>query len=159
MNSIKVEKALTQGAVDFLTANTSINTVGQGTIENLPTITSNDISWDNDNFDPQGKKLWASVFYVPNIPEGRTVGPRGIDEITGFMQIDFNLPPADGKGVCLAWEHKARIFFHPGRVFTHDGQSVLIISTGMGQGRIIERSYRRSLTISFRSHLNRIEVS
>lgn len=157
MNDTKIRKALIAGAKEFLTAATSIDTV-QGTVTGLPTLSADAVGWENRSFDPAGKDPWASVFYRPNIPEGRTIGQSGFDQITGFMQIDFNIAPGQGEKPLIDWEEKARIYFHPGRFFVNEGQSVLVISSGMSQGRHVENFYRKSITVSFRGHLKRSEV-
>lgn len=158
MNDTKIRKALIAGAKEFLTAAESIDTT-TGTISGLPIIPANSVAWENRKFDDiGGKDPWASVFYRPNIPQGRTVGQRGMDQIVGFMQIDFNVTPDSGEKVLIDWEEKARIYFHPGRFFVYEGQSVLVVSSGMSQGRHVENFYRKSVTVSFRGHLKRNEV-
>jgi hypothetical protein len=158
MGVVETRKALIGAAKDFLTANDSIQTA-EGLVTGLPTLSADDIGWENRLFQPEGKNPWASVFYRPNIPAGRTVGQRGYDQITGFVQIDFNIAPSKGTKILTDWEDKARIFFHPGRFFTYSGQGVLITSCGMSTGRHTENFYRKSLTVAFRSHIKRQEVT
>ena len=157
MNDTKIRKALIAGAKEFLTAAASIDTT-QGTVAGLPTLPGGSIGWENRSFDPAGRDSWASVFYRPNIPEGRTVGQGGFDQITGFIQIDLNVAPDTGEKTHIDWGEKARIYFHPGRFFVYEGQSVLVISSGMSQGRHVENFYRKSITVAFRGHLKRNEV-
>jgi hypothetical protein len=159
VNDENVRKALVGAASDFLTTLETISTVAEGDISGLPIITVDSISWENRDFDPRARALWASVFFVPNTPESRTIGNGGYDDMTGFLQIDFNISAGKGIGILMEWERKARIFFHPGRSFSNGGQSALIVATGMGQGRIVQNYYRKSLTISFRSQLKRYEVN
>lgn len=157
MNDTKIRKALIAGAKEFLTAAASINTK-QGTVDNLPTLPEDSVGWENRAFDPAGKDPWASVFYRPNTPEARTIGPGGFDQATGFIQIDLNVSPGKGEGPHIDWEEKARIYFHPGRFFVYDGQSVLVVSSGMSEGRHVENFYRKSITVAFRGHIKRNEV-
>lgn len=157
MNDTKIRKALIAAAKEFLTAASSIDTT-QGTVSGLPTISINSIGWENRSFDPVGKDPWASVFYRPNIPDARTIGPGGFDQATGFMQIDLNTAPGRGEKKLIDWEEKARIYFHPGRFFISGGQSVLVSSCGMSQGRHVENFYRKSITVAFRGHIKRNEV-
>ena len=157
MSSVNTRKALISGAESFLTANETISTAS-GAISGLPVIDAGSIAWENVKFSVGAKDPWASVFYKPNTPEGRTVGQRGYDEINGFIQIDFNTAMDKGEGALLAWEEKARIFFHAGRVLSYGGQNVLVISAGMSEGRQIDNFYRKSLTVAFRGHLKRVEV-
>lgn len=157
MSDIDIRKALIVAAEEFLTANASIDTA-EGSIVGLPTMDAGSIAWENREFDPKGKNPWASVFYAPNTPQARTIGPRGYDQQSGFIQIDFNVAPDEGEKILLDWEEKARIYFHGGRFFTSNGQSVLVISSGMSEGRHVENFYRKSLTVTFRGHLKRNEV-
>ena len=158
MSTVKAKKALIAAAKDFLVNNSSIDTVGQGTISGLPTISADSISWENRTFKPEGKEPWASVTYNPVIPAGRTVGQRGYDQLTGFIQIDFNIAPSKGTKILTDWEEKGRIYFHSGRSFIYGGQSVIITSCGMSAGRHVENFYRKSLTVAFRSQIKRNEV-
>lgn len=157
MNDTKIRKALIAGAEEFLTAAASIDTT-EGTVTGLPTLPGESIGWENRVFESIGKDPWASVFYRPNTPEARTIGPGGSDQATGFIQIDLNVPPGQGEGLLIDWEEKARIYFHPGRFFVYGGQSVLVVSSGMSEGRHVENFYRKSITVSFRGHLKRNEV-
>lgn len=157
MNDTKIRKALIAAAKEFLTAAVSIDTT-KGTVADLPTLLEAAIGWENRSFSPHGKNTWASVFYQPNIPQGRTVGQGGFDDLNGFLQIDFNVAPGIGESAHMAWEEKARIYFHPGRAFAYEGHSVLVTACGMSQGRHVENFYRKSLTVAFRGHLKRNEV-
>jgi len=158
MSVVDTRKALITAAKDFLTANASIDVEGEGTITGLPTLPDDSVSWENRIFEPEGKEPWASVFYGPNIPAARTIGPRGYDQITGFLQIDFNIAPSKGTKILTDWEKKGRIYFHPGRFFTYSNHGVIVVSCGMSAGRHVDNFYRKSLTVAFRSHIKRNEV-
>lgn len=142
------------GAKEFLTGSTEIET-RRGVATGLPSLSLDQIQWENKKFDPQGKDVWAGVYYRPNQPQAHTIGPQGFDRVNGFLQIDINVPVDSGEAVQLAWEEKANIFFHAGRFFTFESESVIVTSNGMSQGRIVDVHYRKSLTVAFRSHLKR----
>lgn len=158
INDNKVRAALIQAAEDFLTANATISTT-EGDVENLPVIADTDIAWENRNFDTQAPTTWVSVFYRPNAPIARTIGPGGNDEMTGFMQIDFNIASDSGESELLPWNEKARLFFHGGRYFANSGQSVIVTSSDLSQSRLVENYFRQSLTVAFRSHLKRPQLT
>lgn len=158
IDDTKTRAALIQAAQDFLTANSTINTT-EGAITDLPTIPATSIGWENKNFDTQSKEIWCSVFYRPNTPTARTIGPGGIDEVNGFMQIDFNIAPDTGENVLIDWKKKARLFFHGGRYFQFEGHSVIVTSSGMGNSRHVENYFRQSLTVAFKSHIKRPQLT
>ncbi len=156
-NRSNIRKALVEAAQDFLIANETIVTPME-TFAGLPIIPESSIAWENEKFSPRGKETWASVFYVPNVPDARTIGVGGFDSADGFMQIDFNVAPDSGEKAHMDWERKAEIYFHPGRSFFYAGHSVLVTSSGLSQGRHVENFYRKSLTVAFRSQLKRNQI-
>lgn len=158
INDHKVRAALMQAAKDFLTENATISTT-EGDVSGLPTIDLANIAWENHNFDTQGKEFWASVFFRPNNPTARTIGPGGFDEVNGFLQIDINAPTNTGETAFISWGKKARLFFHGGRYFTHETHSVIVTSSGMSQGRLVENNFRQSLTVAFKSHVKRPQLT
>jgi len=153
-DDINTRKALISAAKDFLTVVEAMNT-RFGLKENLPIIPAEAVAWENRKFNPADKPLWCSVFYRPNQPISRTIGNCGIDEINGFVQIDFNVPPDTGEEATILWEQKARLYFYHGRGLEHGGQIVLVTSSGMSQGRHVENNFRKSLTVAFRSQVRK----
>lgn len=158
IDDTKVRTTLIQAAIDFLTENTTISTT-EGGVEGLPTVEPSSIAWENKNFDTQGKELWPSVFYRPNAPVARTIGPGGFDEINGFMQIDFNVGTDEGEAALILWKKKARLFFHGGRYFRNNGHSVIVTSSFFGNSRQVENYFRQSLTVAFKSHVKRPQLT
>jgi hypothetical protein len=147
-----------QGCIDFFQA-TEIVT-DEETFDELPVLNiMTDVAWENKTFDTVNKPIWCSVFYIPNTPAVRTIGQKGFDEITGFLQIDFNIAENAGEGSLPTWENKARKFFYAGQKFSFDGQFVIVTSSGMSQGRHVDSFYRKSLTINFKSQLQRPKLT
>jgi hypothetical protein len=139
-----VRGALIQAAKEFLTTG------------ELPTMTTGAIAWENRNSKaPQDSALWASVFYRPNRPEPRTIGLDGINQQTGFLQIDLNAPQGQGESEHNKWENKMSEFFAAGNRFSLETVSVLVTSSGMGQGRPVENHFRKSITVAFTAQLKR----
>jgi hypothetical protein len=153
MSSVKVRSALVLAAASFFSAE-SIDT-DAGLIQGFPTLEPSRIAWENRFFKSADFPLWASVFYIPNIPTPHTVGKGGRDLLSGFIQIDFNIPKDSGEQVHLVWEDKGRTFFRAGEKLVFEGQGVILTETGMSAGRLIEDHYRKSLTVAFRSYLKR----
>ena len=142
-NDSNVRGALIQAAQTFLTS-------GKNTIPDSAIVWENRISTAAEDH-----SLWASVFYRPNQPFARTIGQCGIDEVDGFLQIDFNIPQGKGEDILLDWENEARQFFAPGNRFFLDGVYVLVTASGMLQGSIINNYFRKSYQVNFKADLNR----
>jgi len=142
MADTDVEKALLTAAKSFLDANGFTGA----------------INWENSIFDPAGKSKWASVFFVPNVPDVLTLGTQGDDRMTGFLQIDLNVPQGTGGGSMRPWLDASRQTFVAGKTFTQSGQKVAVISAGWGQGRNVDNWFRKSLTVAFRSDLQRANI-
>lgn len=153
MSQNLVYPALIQAADDFLTANATITT-DQGTFENLPVLDSSAIAWENRVFDDTGKGPIASVFVVEN-NDPATIGEAGFDETTGFLQINLDIPTGAGVYPHMEWNRKNCMFFVPGVKFSYQGNSVVVLSSKMSQGRLVGNHFRKSLTIAFRSHSKR----
>ena len=117
----KIQSALMVAAEEFLTDNATI-----GTETGLPTLTDSEVAKPNREFKSKGKKVWAAIWYFPNLPVSRTVGEGGIDELTGFVQIDINVNLGTGGSTHKKWNCKGRIFFRPGRSFIYSNQSVTV---------------------------------
>lgn len=137
---------------------TTIN-LKSGLLTGLPIIPAADVSWQNRTFEPEGKEMWASVFFVSNPLDGDTIGEGGRDSLTGFLQIDFNTATFIGEELALEWTEKALNYFPHGRVFSSAGQKVEIIESGISQGRIVDNYYRKSLTAGFRAFASRPVVT
>ncbi len=116
------------------------------------------INWENDGFDPSGNSPWASVFFVPNQPDPVTLGVQGSDRQTGFLQIDFNISQGEGSGKMRTWTNAVRQTFVAGKSFTENGQIVIVSSVGYSAGRNVDNWYRKSVTIAFRTDLQRASI-
>ena len=138
-----VRAALIESAVSFLT---------EGELK----IPATSIAWENKKFNvPAAGRNWAAVYYMPEIPEPRTIGACGIDRIVGILQIDIKIPIDTGDGVLLAWENKARKIYAAGNYFRKNGESVLVIKSGMSKGMTKNNYYFKALRVYFRADLTR----
>lgn len=157
-NDSKIRSALITAAKDFLTANASIDTES-GTVTGLPTMAAGNIEWENRGDEVGNQGIWAKVTLIPAGTTGATVGKGGFDEESGIMQIDINVPQKTGEYDLIQWHTKSRVFFHGGRTFTFDGHSVLVRSTEISQGRVVEGFFRKSISITYKSNLKRHTVT
>lgn len=146
--------ALIGAANDFLTANSSIDTE-TGTVSGMPTMAAGDIAWENMHFKAGNKDTWARVSLLPAASAGGTIGHGGFDQESGILQIDINIPQGKGDSELILWDTKRRVFFHGGRTFSVGGHSVLVKTSEISQGRIIEGFYRKSISVNYISYLKR----
>jgi len=156
-NDSKIRSALITAANDFLTGNASIDTEA-GTVTGMPTMAAGNIEWENRGKNVGNQDTWAKVSILPSGSTGGTVGHGGFDEETGILQIDINVPQKKGEVGLIPWDTKRRVFFHGGRTFTYEGHSVLVKTSEISQGRILEGFFRKSISINFISYLKRHTV-
>lgn len=123
-----------------------------------PSIAATAIAWENVDFDPAGKAVWARVTFTPNQPQVVTLGSQGTDRGNGFVQVDINVPLGGGDSVLRDWYDAARAYFIAGRVFTQSGQSAIILACGDMAGRKVDNWFRKSITISYRSDFQRNSI-
>lgn len=123
-----------------------------------PSMAATDIAWENVNFDPAGKAVWARVTFAPNQPQVVTLGGQGFDRGNGFVQVDISIPIGTGDAVLRSWFEAARAYFIAGRVFTQNSQSAIVISCGESPGRKVDNWFRKSITIFYRSDFQRNSI-
>ncbi|MCM8534226.1 MAG: DUF4128 domain-containing protein, partial [Lentisphaeraceae bacterium] len=126
-----VEKGLLQSIVAFLTANT-IDSETQ-------------VQTENRDFDPSGNDLFIKLTYIPNRPEAVTAGTAGFDRLTGFYQIDFNIPLGEGVSRLRSLEDSARSYFWSGRSISYGSAVMTITRAGFNTGQTVNGFHRRSL--------------
>tara|TARA_R110000744_G_scaffold17537_6_gene47444 strand:- start:2283 stop:2741 length:459 start_codon:yes stop_codon:yes gene_type:complete len=149
MSSIQVRRALVDAAENFF----AVDSIGA--LTGLPTLDAELVAWENRFFDKGDNPLWASVFYIPNVPSPYSVSKGGLDLLSGYIQIDFNVPLDSGEETMIAWESKAKSFFVPADNLVFEGQGVILTEAGISAGRQVENHYRKSFTVAFRSYLQR----
>ncbi|MGI0119688.1 phage tail terminator-like protein [Zooshikella sp. RANM57] len=119
---------------------------------NLPT------AYDNRSFEPEGGQPWAQVFINNNMPDPVTLGDKGENEHTGFLQIDINYPINAGDGDALEKADEITNYFHIGRPFNFEEQSIFIKSSGVN--RLSDQPaewYRLVITVNWSARTRRIK--
>jgi len=116
------------------------------------------VQWPNRAFDPSGLEYWAAVQVVQNAPFVVTLGGRGSDRMTGFMQIDFCAGIGQGEAQFYAWEDAARAEFVAGKTYTFGGDIVHVVSAGMEGARFIDSWAKKSFIIEYRADLERAAI-
>ena len=70
---------------------------------------TNDVAWDNESFDPAGKELWLSAYYMPATFGTDAKDQAGIAE-RGIFQVSVNIPVNDrGDGASAKYSRNALI--------------------------------------------------
>ena len=113
------------------------------------------VAFENVNFEVPEGVMWASIFFVPSLPEVDELGECGSDRLEGFLQIDLNTPVGDGSGEIKDKANEIRQFFTAGKYFDYEGQAATIKSCGISQGRYVDNFYRLVLTINFYAFIQR----
>lgn len=122
----------------------------QGAGLSLPT------EYENAEFErPEKNGSYASVFFSPNQPSVSGLGNTGADEVDGFLQIDLYTERNSGTAEARNLTDTLRNTFQAGTRFSYDGQGVLIRSCGRNQGRVIDGYFMISITIYWRTYINR----
>lgn len=113
-------------------------------------------AFENVAFDPSTKDVWFSFSYIPNQPTVATLGDAGTDEITGLVQVDYNIKAGRGKQGLQAIENALRESFTAGKRFVEAGCIVRITSCGRNaSGRLVDGFYRYIFSIVFESRIPR----
>ena len=116
------------------------------------------IAYENVSFKPSENDQWAMISFVPNQPFVATLGGGGDDRLTGFLQVDLNVPQGQSIGAIDDWVDALRAEFVAGKNYHYSGTSTVINSTGVSGGSVFDNWYQKSVTISFRADLPRTVI-
>lgn len=109
--------------------------------------------YENAEFDKPA--VYASVFFVPNIPSVASLGDGGSDGTDGFLQVDIYTERNKGTKTARDYCDQLRAHFKAGARFSYDGQGVLIRSCGRGPGKHVDGYYKVTNTIYWRAYIDR----
>jgi hypothetical protein len=122
----------------------------QGADLGLPT------GYENQEFkDKPGQDPWASFHYLPNNPDGGSLGDSGYDDVTGIIQIDINIPENAGRNNLNSYVELLRTRFKKGSIHSYNNQTVSIKSCGRGRGKVVDGFYRVPVTIYWSAQVQR----
>ena len=113
---------------------------------------------ENVKFDPPESADWAAVLIVPAGSGPISLGAAGIDEHTGFMQIDFHVPLRTGRAQLIAYGQAVRDEFIVGKGYTHNGQNVEITRVERSGIDTSEKWARLVMSVFFRAQTIRPEI-
>lgn len=116
----------------------------------LPGIYEND--GGEGAYVPQADEAWFEFFLVPNRPAVVTLGDDGLNEHTGFAQINLNYPIHEGSGNMLQKVDEVSALFKAGSRHTYQDQTVSVISCGLdGSSQTVNGFFQSILTIQYRA--------
>jgi len=118
-------------------------------------FTADKVAWENKSFVPPPQGPWASVFFVPDKPRPLTLGPGGMDEVVGFLQIDLNFPPNSGDQAVQAMAGALEEAFTTGSRLSYGGVDVTVRSSGRSPGGLVGSFWRMPVTVQFYSQYGR----
>lgn len=119
----------------------------------LPVATSQ-IIYENRTR-PKGNGTYIQFHFVPNPPVPITLGAGGLDEMTGFVQIDYCTVMDTGEGEANSVAAACRDVFIAGKQLIFEGQVVRVLSCGRSNGRVIDGWFRVPITIQWTARLVR----
>lgn len=115
-------------------------------------------AYEGRQFEPTAATNWAAVFIVPASTTVDSLGAGGMDLHTGFMQIDFNIPPDKGRAQLITYAQACRAQFVAGKGFSRNSQYVRIVSTERSQIRRVDAWMRISVTVNWEAETIRPEI-
>jgi hypothetical protein len=112
-------------------------------------------AYENVAFEAPEGKNWYAFFFVPVVSRIATLGPLGMDEEQGFVQIDINVPRHQGERDLRSLHTKVRTCFPPASSLIYDGQSVSLLSVSRSGGREVDGYFRISSTVRWKAQVPR----
>lgn len=111
--------------------------------------TSSDIGYDNDDFKPDGKRYFLSVYFLPSDSESMGKSQSIGDENRGLMQISIYTPANSEDIQSLKIADSIRSSFKYGDVATYQDQFVDILDKDTSEGIIEEAWWKRIVSINY----------
>jgi hypothetical protein len=99
--------------------------------------------------------VWTKVSHVPGGRFASTLGASGEDTVTGFLQVDVNVPLDTGEVIQSQVLDVLEEYFTSGRALTHGGVVVNVTGNQLSLSRREDNWHRRSITVYYRAHLQR----
>ena len=117
-------------------------------------ITSNDIAYDNYDFNPEGKTAWLSAFYMPAITS--TLSKNYTREEIGIFQISIYVQSNDIESGTVKYGTRTNQItsdieatFYANSILTYNNISVTIQETTIQRGNDANGWYEQILSINY----------
>ena len=114
-------------------------------------ITSADIAFENKDFDPSGKSIWLSCYFIPATSEmmGKTSTSgnedRGIFQVSVFVALNNN----DYDNAQLQAVDSILSSFQYNSSTVYNGQKVSILNSTVNNGTENESWFKRDISINY----------
>lgn len=128
MSFTAIRSALAQGLVDA-------NAIAEAR------IVSSNLPGKNDG------AAWFRFIFTGADSVVSSLGLTGMDDVSGWVQVDLNYPLDSGDAACLTAATALKSYFTASRVLTYGGIRLNVRDTSLSAGRIVDGHYRRSFTI------------
>jgi hypothetical protein len=118
-------------------------------------VSSTVVALPNMIFEPPEGATWLKVSFVPAHVVPASLGAQGLDEVSGFLQVDVNTPEGEGEAAAMVLVDALRARFYAGSRWYSSDAVVRVSSCVPSQGRQVNNFYRISVTIMFYSQIKR----
>ena len=115
----------------------------------LSTLGAIPVERENAAFSKPTDAKWCRFTYLPNVPEGETLGDLGEDKQTGIAQVDFFYPIGQGDAAAIADAETFRAAYKVGHSFIANGQTIVISKCGRSPGRLEDNWFHVSVTVNW----------
>jgi len=113
------------------------------------------LSYPGQEFTPPNTGAYGAVDFVFTQPNAVTLGKTGEDNHVGYLQLTLNKAAASGDGWFYTVADSVRQQSQGGQVVTYNGQSVTIVSCGIGLYDDDDGRLKAAITIYWRARTTR----
>jgi len=123
----------------------------------IPNITSNDIAFENKDFDPKNKSLWLAVYFIPATTDmmGKTSTSsdeqRGVFQVSVFVSLNNN----DYDNTQLQTIDAILSAFQYNSQTVYNTQTVDILESTANNGTENESWFKRDISINYLTYSTR----
>lgn len=110
----------------------------------------------NMPFEQPADAPWAYVHLLPSSTRGASLGPTGLDQHQGVLQVDINVLPGSGEEFIIEKCDVIASNFTTGKPLVYNAQEVTVRSCSRSKGRNVDGWYRISLSIEWYAQTPRL---
>tara|TARA_R110002020_G_scaffold270751_1_gene486006 strand:- start:6128 stop:6553 length:426 start_codon:yes stop_codon:yes gene_type:complete len=123
----------------------------------IPNITSNDIAFENKDFDPKNKSLWLAVYFIPATTDMMGKTSTSSDEQRGVFQVSVfvSLNNDDYDNTQLQTIDSILSAFQYNSKTVYNTQTVDILESTVNNGTENESWFKRDISINYLTYSTR----